>query len=111
MRKLAQGANEKLIELVGGELASLEILEIPTFEELYHYGIGGTTFQRFSPLAKSDVDSAVMILHSSGKLYPLELYYLKCWTGSTSFPKPILLTHRNLLQWGSQPCMPPNFIP
>ncbi|GLB41023.1 putative acetyl-CoA synthetase-like protein [Lyophyllum shimeji] len=64
----------------------IKVLEVPTFATLY--GVDDATFQPLPPPRKRDIDTTVMILHSSG---------------STSFPKPILLSHRNILQWGTQP--------
>ncbi|KAG5729986.1 Linear gramicidin synthase subunit D [Termitomyces sp. T112] len=80
-----QGMAAAALEIPGVD--GVQLLEIPTFDALY--GVKVLEEPVFlPPVVKQNIDSTVMILHSSG---------------STSFPKPILISHRNLLQWGSQP--------
>ncbi|KAF9465931.1 hypothetical protein BDZ94DRAFT_1158916 [Collybia nuda] len=71
-------------------VAEVRFLEAPLFETLFGKCMESSdaAFQQLPPARKRNVDDVAMVLHSSG---------------STSFPKPILITHRNLLQWGSQP--------
>ena len=52
-------------------------------------------------------NTSAVILHSSGIQFFLShtissLY--KCFSGSTAFPKPILLTHETLIEWSSPIC-------
>lgn len=74
MQHLAAGAIEQ------GQLA-VSIKSMPTYEQLFR------DHEELSVplLDKYDMDSIALILHSSG---------------STSFPKPISLTQRNLVEWG-----------
>lgn len=74
MQPLAAGAIEQ------GQLA-VSIKSMPTYEQLFR------DHEELSVplLDKYDMDSIALILHSSG---------------STSFPKPISLTQRNLVEWG-----------
>lgn len=110
MQELATTACEKNRSLEGN--LEVELLEVPTYETLF--GVSAESSDAvFEPLPlplKHDVDSVVMILHSSGMSLSLCLPnpLLNNFEGSTSFPKPIPITHRNFLQWGSQPCMESN---
>lgn len=54
---------------------------MPTYEQLFK----GPDEVTFPVLDNYNYDSVALILHSSG---------------STNFPKPIPLTHRNLIEWG-----------
>ncbi|KAF4585088.1 putative PKS/NRPS-like protein biosynthetic cluster [Pleurotus pulmonarius] len=80
MQGLAGRACEKLDHEV-------KLLSIPTFRELYEH-TDHINSEPNLPSIETGPDDIAMILHSSG---------------STSFPKPISLTTRNLLQWGMQP--------
>ncbi|KAL0958751.1 hypothetical protein HGRIS_014075 [Hohenbuehelia grisea] len=69
-----------------GSQRNVNLLSVPSFKFLY-----GDDARRVTAIPRpprSGIDDIAMILHSSG---------------STSFPKPIPLSHRNLLQWGMQP--------
>ncbi|KAF8066748.1 hypothetical protein FPV67DRAFT_1496289 [Lyophyllum atratum] len=81
MQTVAASAIERL-----GLTGEIKLLGVPVFAALY--AADKVEFQPLPPVKKRDINSTVMILHSSG---------------STSFPKPILLSHRNILQWGTQP--------
>ncbi|KAF5353868.1 hypothetical protein D9756_007248 [Leucocoprinus leucothites] len=84
MQRVANGA----CELVRQEQQSLDVtlLDAPSFQDLFSDPL--RSFEPLPPMQRTNVDSIALILHSSG---------------STSFPKPIPLTHRNLIQWGTQP--------
>ncbi|KAF8880544.1 hypothetical protein BD779DRAFT_1675887 [Infundibulicybe gibba] len=87
MQKLISSARERAAE--GDASISIDVLPVPSFEELY---VPSNPDQELlPPMPKRDTLGAALILHSS------------VLGGSTSFPKPIVLSHRNLLQWGSQP--------
>ncbi|KAF8520979.1 acetyl-CoA synthetase-like protein [Gautieria morchelliformis] len=87
-----QRLSRESLDLLARDGHSVEILPIPRFEELF-LGMEG---KQTAPVAIQplQIDRPGLILHSSGKL---------CYPGSTAFPKPITLTHRMLLQWGSVP--------
>ena len=66
---------------IGQDKLAVSIKPMPTYEQLFE-----TPEEASLPLLDSyDLDSVALILHSSG---------------STNFPKPISLTHRNLVEWG-----------
>ncbi|KAF2135751.1 uncharacterized protein K452DRAFT_164934 [Aplosporella prunicola CBS 121167] len=74
MQQLAEAAIEQ-------DKLSVLVKPMPTYEQLFK-----DTREASVPLLGSyDVDAVALILHSSG---------------STNFPKPIPLTHRNLIEWG-----------
>lgn len=74
MQQLAEAA-------IGQEKLAVSIKPMPTYEQLFN-----APEEASVPLLDShDLDSVALILHSSG---------------STNFPKPIPLTHRNLVEWG-----------
>ncbi|RXW20332.1 hypothetical protein EST38_g5522 [Candolleomyces aberdarensis] len=77
MQKLAQAASQLLDR-------DMPFMDIPSFQEIYEQA----EITEAPPSLHSKSDETALILHSSG---------------STSFPKPIYLSHRNLLQWGLQP--------
>ncbi|KAJ2927495.1 hypothetical protein H1R20_g9600, partial [Candolleomyces eurysporus] len=78
MQKLAQAARQLLDR-------DMPFMDIPSFEEIYEQA----DITEAPPSLHRKSDETALILHSSG---------------STSFPKPIYLSHRNLIQWGLQPC-------
>lgn len=78
MQKLAQSAQERL------DGASVVVLDVPSFKEIFETEPEGT----LPDVQDIGRDATALILHSSG---------------STSFPKPIHLSHRNLVEWGLQP--------
>ncbi|TFK37077.1 hypothetical protein BDQ12DRAFT_608601 [Crucibulum laeve] len=82
----ADQAMQRIAASVCESVQGVEILPVPTFEDLY--GAEEDEFIPLEPMQHQDVKRTAMILHSSG---------------STSFPKPIPISHINLLQWGSQP--------
>lgn len=65
----------------------IELLPVPSFDQLYVES--GEEFAPLSPMVDTDLRNIAIILHSSG---------------STSFPKPIFISHQSILQWGVQPC-------
>ncbi|KAH8693159.1 hypothetical protein BGW36DRAFT_464342 [Talaromyces proteolyticus] len=73
MQQLAEAA-------ISQENLAVSIKPLPTYEQLFK-----PTEEASVPLLRYDPDSVALILHSSG---------------STNFPKPIPLTHRNLVEWG-----------
>ncbi|KAJ3569819.1 hypothetical protein NP233_g4796 [Leucocoprinus birnbaumii] len=85
MRRVAQGACD-LVREEQEQPLDVTLLDAPMFTELFSTQSGN--FEPLPALEKASVDDVALILHSSG---------------STSFPKPIPLTHRNLIQWGTQP--------
>lgn len=82
MQQLAKEA----VKLQGG---TLPIKPMATYEQLYH-----SKRVEVPLLSSYDLDAVALILHTSG---------------STNFPKPIYLTHRNLLEWGREPLAEKNF--
>ncbi|KDQ23277.1 hypothetical protein PLEOSDRAFT_1068285 [Pleurotus ostreatus PC15] len=80
MQDLAERACERLDQEV-------KLLPIPTFRELYGHA-KHISSEPVPPIIETGPEDIAIILHSSG---------------STSFPKPISLSNRNLLQWGMQP--------
>jgi acyl-CoA synthetase (AMP-forming)/AMP-acid ligase II len=111
--------------LVGGEpilqklaTTSLELLRadghpeipastMPHFEDLYPLDGSHSEF-KYYPAVKFDLDAPALIMHSSGKhmAYPIDILNnrLRC-EGSTSFPKPIVWSHRGLAALCTIPCM------
>ncbi|KAJ8490029.1 hypothetical protein ONZ45_g13352 [Pleurotus djamor] len=83
MQKLAKSACEQLSH-------DVNIIPAPSFEYLYRRDINVAPRppSQATPFPEASLDDVAIVLHSSG---------------STSFPKPIPLSHRNLLQWGMQP--------
>lgn len=82
MQQLAEQA-------VKHQAGSIPIKPMATYEQLYQ------SKQVEVPLLGCyDLDSIALILHTSG---------------STNFPKPVYLTHRNLLEWGREPLAERNF--
>ncbi|KAF8488261.1 acetyl-CoA synthetase-like protein [Gautieria morchelliformis] len=81
-----QRLSRESLDLLAKDGHNVEILPTPRFEELFR-GTGG---KQTAPVAIQplQIDRPGLILHSSG---------------STAFPKPITLTHRMLLEWGSVP--------
>ncbi|KAF6752758.1 hypothetical protein DFP72DRAFT_1069941 [Ephemerocybe angulata] len=79
-------AIQKLAQSTQGQLDgdSVVILGVPSFREIYETEPEGT----LPDVQDIGRDATALILHSSG---------------STSFPKPIHLSHRNLVEWGLQP--------
>lgn len=74
MQQLAKAA-------INQDKLAISIKPMPTYEQLFK-----APEEASVPLLESyDLDSVALILHSSG---------------STNFPKPISLTHRNLIEWG-----------
>lgn len=74
MQQLAKAA-------INQDKLAMSIKPMPTYEQLFK-----APEEASVPLLESyDLDSVALILHSSG---------------STNFPKPISLTHRNLIEWG-----------
>lgn len=74
MQQLAEAA-------IGQDKLEVSIKPMPTYEQLFK-----APEEAPVPLLDSySLDSVALILHSSG---------------STNFPKPIQLTHRNLVEWG-----------
>ncbi|KAI0350525.1 acetyl-CoA synthetase-like protein [Trametes cingulata] len=78
MQRVAQEAKEELAK----EGYEVNLLPVPTFDGLYKSTDGNATDIAMGPVA---ADKPAIILHSSG---------------STSFPKPVTLTHRSLTRWG-----------
>ncbi|KAI0369579.1 acetyl-CoA synthetase-like protein [Pilatotrama ljubarskyi] len=76
MQRVAQEAKEELAK----EGYQVNLLPVSSFEELYK---SSDTVD--IEMGSVNADKAAIILHSSG---------------STSFPKPITLTHRSLTRWG-----------
>jgi long-subunit acyl-CoA synthetase (AMP-forming) len=83
MQKLAAAAIKHLPESAKD---NLKLLPMPSYEDLY--STSAETFEPLPPMKKPDPSSIAIILHSSG---------------STSFPKPIRMTHRTILQ---SACLP-----
>ncbi|KAI8996302.1 acetyl-CoA synthetase-like protein [Trametes punicea] len=77
MQRLAR----EVIELLEKDGRELELLPMPTFEDMY--GPGGD--DALVPMGKVSPQQTCLILHSSG---------------STAFPKPIKFLHRNAKKWG-----------
>ncbi|KAI0794928.1 acetyl-CoA synthetase-like protein [Abortiporus biennis] len=65
-----------------------ELLSIPSFEDMFPHQLGDDDSFKPLPPVKCSVDATALILHSSG---------------STAFPKPILWSHRALLEWSRSP--------
>ncbi|OSD00720.1 acetyl-CoA synthetase-like protein [Trametes coccinea BRFM310] len=78
MQRLAQEA----IEMLKKDGRELELLPMPTFEDMY--GPGGD--DELVPMGKVSPDKTCLILHSSG---------------STAFPKPIRFLDKNFRKWGT----------
>ncbi|KAJ3528806.1 hypothetical protein NMY22_g9265 [Coprinellus aureogranulatus] len=66
----------------------MKLLDVPHFDAIYRTSSGDSHLPPISSVRKTSKDSPALILHSSG---------------STSFPKPIFLTHRILIEWGLAP--------
>ncbi|KDQ07664.1 hypothetical protein BOTBODRAFT_139808 [Botryobasidium botryosum FD-172 SS1] len=67
---------------------SLHTCGFPRFQDLYPSAESDVGFEPLMPMETPSLDSTIMILHSSG---------------STSFPKPIKITHRSVLEWARIP--------
>ncbi|KAI0772397.1 acetyl-CoA synthetase-like protein [Trametes elegans] len=78
MQRLAHDA----VELLAKDGLELELLPMPTFEDMY--GPGGD--DALVPMGKVHPDKTAIIIHSSG---------------STAFPKPIKFLDKNFRKWGS----------
>ncbi|KAF9451607.1 acetyl-CoA synthetase-like protein [Macrolepiota fuliginosa MF-IS2] len=84
MQRTAKAARQLLL---ADEISSeVFLLDAPSFGDLF--SDQGQYFAALPPMRSMSADDVALILHSSG---------------STSFPKPISLSHRNLIQWGAQP--------
>lgn len=103
MQRLAH----ETIELLAKDGLELELLPMPTFEDMY--GPGGD--DALVPMGKVSPDQTAIILHSSGEYSEasgvawrdsrrLILYR----TGSTAFPKPIKFLDKNFRKWGTFVC-------
>lgn len=103
MQRLAH----ETIELLAKDGLALDLLPMPTFEDMY--GPGGD--DAFVPMGKVSPDQTSIILHSSGKHSEalgvawrdsrgLILYL----AGSTAFPKPIRFLDKNFRKWGTFVC-------
>lgn len=102
-----QGLAERACERLDQEV---KLLPIPTFRDLYGHA-KHISSEPVPPMIETGPEDIAMILHSSGTvtcstiaLIIMNLRPLLSFLGSTSFPKPISLSNRNLLQWGMQPC-------
>ncbi|THV00390.1 acetyl-CoA synthetase-like protein [Dendrothele bispora CBS 962.96] len=82
MQNLANSAISKLNE-ESGKTNEIEILTCPVFDDFFKPQAGD--FEPFLSRKKGGMDETIIILHSSG---------------STSFPKPISISHRNFLDQG-----------
>ncbi|KAL1943361.1 hypothetical protein VTO73DRAFT_4436 [Trametes versicolor] len=78
MQRLAH----ETIELLAKDGLALDLLPMPTFEDMY--GPGGD--DAFVPMGEVSPDQTAIILHSSG---------------STAFPKPIKFLDKNFRKWGT----------
>lgn len=74
MQQLAENA-------IAQNQLNVTIRSMPTHDQLFN----APNHIVFPLLKTYDLESVALILHSSG---------------STNFPKPISLTHRNLIEWG-----------
>ena len=82
----------------------IELLPVPSFDQLY--AEFGEEFVPLPPMVDTDLRNIAIILHSSGNLTKTGTFRKSSmrYTGSTSFPKPIFISHQSILQWGTQPC-------
>jgi len=82
----------------------IELLPVPSFDQLY--AESGEEFVPLPPMVDTDLRNIAIILHSSGNLPNTDTFRKSSmrYTGSTSFPKPIHISHQSILQWGIQPC-------
>ena len=84
MRALALEA----AELLAKDGYAVELLDIPRFEVLYDKAAPASTPKDYQ-IARASQDDASIILHSSG---------------TSAFPKPIRMSSRNFIAWGSTLC-------
>ena len=89
-REALEGA-EELLAMDQNERKQHEVkwLATPSFHDFYPVEGVDPNFESLPPMARPELSSPALILHSSG---------------STSFPKPIPITQRILLQWSRIPC-------
>ncbi|KAI0673239.1 acetyl-CoA synthetase-like protein [Trametes maxima] len=84
MQRLAHDAGVILAKGEGDAPRELELLPMPTFEDLY--GAGGDPDDALVPMGAVSPDRTCVIIHSSG---------------STAFPKPIKFLDKNFRKWGT----------
>jgi acyl-CoA synthetase (AMP-forming)/AMP-acid ligase II len=95
------------VEALKADGGTVIVRDMPRFEDLLPEG--DHDFEALPAMQTPSMDDIAIILHSSGMqfYYPrdatLRLIQISC-TGSTNFPKPISLTHRNLIEWGKGTC-------
>ena len=82
----------------------LKMGEVPGFEELYRKDADSEDVAL--PRVEVDFDGMGLIAHSSGMSGSCLFRNFDCerQIGSTSFPKPRILTQKNLIQWSLHAC-------
>ena len=103
MRKLIAQAKTEM----GDEWSDSKVLDIPTFEDMYERSEDEA--QEADILGEGiavGMDEVALIMHSSGERSPMDFHCEMAdgGSGSTSFPKPIRITHRQYQQWSHVHC-------
>lgn len=101
---------EESIEILKKEETAFEVKlgDVPDFDDLFGDDLDPDI--ALPKLENVDLEATALIAHSSGtyllidKKFRVFFKYI-IFTGSTSFPKPRILTHKNLIQWALQACM------
>ncbi len=94
--------------LIGDALEGLEsppsVGQVPGFSELYKDDEAG--FERLPAFHLPNMDVPILICHSSGMRTSVQLIIqiMEFLAGSTSFPKPIKISHRNICHGGLLQC-------
>ena len=103
MQRIAGEARDTLVK----EGHKLQLLPFPTFSKTYE-DVSEVRKDELPTLDNVDVNGTALILHSSGE-FCITLNLIKhddqtTCSGSTSFPKPINITHRQLQLWAKIQC-------
>ncbi|KDQ52238.1 hypothetical protein JAAARDRAFT_184391 [Jaapia argillacea MUCL 33604] len=84
-QRLIHSVTDEVSDGCADQSLDLSLFPMPSYEALF---ANTEAFEQLPPMKKLDHDSPALVLHSSG---------------TSSFPKPIPLTHRILLQWALSP--------
>src|SRR6266404_203583 len=103
LQKLA-AASLKLLRSDG--YPQIPVSHMPHFEDLYMDDCSHSEFEYY-PAVKFNLDAPALILHSSGKqmTHAIDVLAIDIGEGSTSFPKPVIWTHRHVVTLCTIPCM------